>query len=1512
MKSHKSIDKKLITICTTLPVVSTTSVLAETTGTNNIQNPHLPNFVEGELNTGINSISRDKGVDLKASLTNSYPEEGEFRDKVELGGFDNEIKTSVKSISAYFPAKFQQQNLQSGKYPEGKSKDNHKTALQTHDLKAENKNHQQVNNQIHNPIFKSPDSLISPPELNYPELPQTLSSFPGKTENSQVTLEHKLQQKAEITSDNQSIPLIVNTNQHQELENKPENTTQFTATVAQENKSTVKINATNGVIPSSVVDTSIAVSDNIAQKVVNTNNNIPSHPVNQSTSTILAPNPVNTNNTDISQSVTLSPAKTISPQAVNTNNTKNNDISPHPVNPPLSISISPPIAEKISPSQQSFLKTNSDYFPDHTASLSTLTNNNPIKTNTAKIHQDQQDKTEELLILTPLSGETTQKTTKLAIQYPSHLQATVTINGKSIDPQLPNHLQTDSIQKLNTQIWYNLPLQIGENTITATLDNGKTSTVKITRQHQQTLILLTPLDEPRVPADGRSTVKIKGQITNTSHEIIREHIPVTLTTTAGKFIGVDNDADAPGFQVMARNGEFTVELQASLEPQNVNVRAAIDNWQQQNNFDTVPQAYTNIEFITNLRPSLATGSINLRIGGGGTNYHGRFRDFLNPRKIGRTDLDLDAAVFATGKIGDWLFTGAYNSDRNLNEDCLGDTRLFGGGQVCERVYPVYGDGGTVTATTPSIDSVYARLERTPNIPGAESDYFLWGDYHTQEFARPSQLFSGMTRQLHGFKGNYNLGNLQVTALLANNIEGFVRDTIAANGTSGYYFLRSRNLVPGSENVFIESEEINRPGTVVKRQSLSRGADYEIDYERGTIMFRSRIFATELNPLGNTLTNRIVVTYQNRGGNGSKLYGGRLQYNFRQKIPHNNIPPGNYKTYTPFLATSYLWEDQNGANWQLLSVDAYIPWGKTGQIIGEYARSRHNSLALGNMQGSAYRLEATGKITPDLQAKAFYRSVSENFANNATWSFVPGQTRYGASLAGKLSSTTSFHLGYDHEDNFGIAPALRTNSFDLFNPQPQPLPGTKVDNSLTTLRAGIEQKMGDGNIGVEYINRQRQDRIDNRFHGNAHQIRSYGSIPVTASLTFHAQNELNLGQSDALYPNRTTLGLDWNLYPGVTVRLAHQFFAGGLLKGNSITSLDTLFSHQFNQDTSVTGRYSIFSGIDGMNDQAAIGLNHRIRLAPGLKLNLGYERIQNHILGNTAAGIRFAQPYTTGQTGFTLGNLSGNSYSIGLDYTDNPYFQANARVEYRDGEGGNNLVISAAAAGKLSTALTAAIRYQQAAGANQLLGDLPNTANLRFGLAYRDPRNDKFNALLGYEYRLNPTTTPETLLTGNGNGSTEHVFAAEAIYAPHWQWEFYGKYAFRNHTSYLADNFTNTSTAYLAQLRATYQLGYRTDVAVEGRWLGQPSVGFNEFAIALESGYYLTPDLRIGVGYAFGSADDRDFTGYRSAGGPYLNITYKINELFAGFGRQKPAPKQQQESEIVVEKTGDRRQDTGGD
>ena len=83
-----------------------------------------------------------------------------------------------------------------------------------------------------------------------------------------------------------------------------------------------------------------------------------------------------------------------------------------------------------------------------------------------------------------------------------------------------------------------------------------------------------------------------------------------------------------------------------------------------------------------------------------------------------------------------------------------------------------------------------------------------------------------------------------------------------------------------------------------------------------------------------------------------------------------------------------------------------------------------------------------------------------------------------------------------------------------------------------------------------------------------------------------------------------------------------------------------------------------------------------------------------------------------------------------------------------------------------------------------------------------------------------------------------------------------------------------------------------------RWIGQSLTGFNETGFLLEAGYYLTPNLRVAAGYSFGDINnDRDFDGSRSQGGFYATLSFKVNELFNGFGLQKVAPPQQQESQI---------------
>jgi hypothetical protein len=1114
-------------------------------------------------------------------------------------------------------------------------------------------------------------------------------------------------------------------------------------------------------------------------------------------------------------------------------------------------------------------------------------------------------------ILSPQSGIAGTRSTNLVVQYGADTQIEVSVNQNPIDPETPTQIERDETQNLITQGWYNIPLEAGKNTLTVQGSNGTSASVELDVEDTAIRLNVAPVGNPRVVADGRSIITIAGQLTDENGQAIAEDVEVTLTASAGEFVDADQDEDQPGFQTLARQGQFSARLQSTLDAQKVRIRAAVEEQEVEIQESLVPapstlEAYTQVEFITNLRPSLVSGVVNLRIGQSGTDFWGSRREFLNPDLIDDgTEVDLEGAVFATGRIGEWLFTGAYNSERPLNETCDGITRLFRGPQFCEQQYPVYGDSSNVDYLTPSKDSVYLRFERTSPVPGAEPDYVMWGDYNTQELTRASQLFSATTRALHGFKGNYNFGNLQLTAFYSPDVQGFQRDTIVPNGTSGYYFLSRRLLVEGSENIFIETEELNRPGTVIERRPLRRGPDYEIDYDRGTLLFRRPIQATKFNFFGTdvieprenvpegavgatTLVQRIVVTYQHEGieGDDTDIYGGRLQYNFSQEFGLES-----------WIGATYLQEDQGTQDFELYGADFLVPLGRNGQFIGEYAHSTHNSPFLGNVSGSAYRFELYGSILGNLNGRAYYRSVEEGFANNATFSFTPGQTRYGAAIAAQVTSTTSLQVGYDHEENFGIAPAVRTDFFDLFNPVPVPLPGTRVDNELTTIRAGIQQQIGNASLGVDYVNRSREDRVSNLFQGDASQLVSRLGIPITPSLAFRAQNELNLGSSDPLYPDRTTFGLDWAVHPGVTLRLAHQFFDGGLFDDNSITSLDTLVEHRFSENTVVTGRYSVISGFGRVTGQGAIGLNHGWVIAPGLRLNLGYEHIFNDIFTPTAAGERFPQPYAVGQTAASLGLFGGDTYSVGLEYTESPDFKASARFEHRTGSGNNNTVISAAAAGKLSPALTALASYEQANFSNQLIEGLGDSATLRLGLAYRNPYNDRWNALLRYEYRKNPSTIPETLLIGSGTGSREHLVAGEAIYSPNWRWEFYGKGAFRTSTTFLADNFSNSSSIFLTQLRAAYRLNYRMDLAVEGRWIGQPSENFNEFGVALETGYYLSPDLRLYLGYSFGSVDDRDFTGYRSEGGPYLGITFKVNELFGGFGRQRVSPSQQQESQV---------------
>jgi hypothetical protein len=726
------------------------------------------------------------------------------------------------------------------------------------------------------------------------------------------------------------------------------------------------------------------------------------------------------------------------------------------------------------------------------------------------------------------------------LQFTEGATVELRVNGRSIDSSSVGRTETDSIKHIVTQTWYGVVFDRGENILSAKATlNGVTSEevsmpIQVSGKAKELKIETV---EARIPADGRSTATVRGQLLDESGNRANQEAVITLNTSAGEFIGEDADPDLEGFQVQAKAGAFTATLRSPLDAQTVTIQAKAADL----------ETFTQIQFETALRQEpLFTGFVDLRIGARGTNFYDSFRDFLPLDENNDTEIDLTSAFLTTGSIGQWNFIGAFNSDRPLNEDSDGNNRLFRTYQDSEKDYPIYGYTSKTDIVAPSLDRVYLRLERTSPIELADPDYVMWGDYNTEEFATASQEFSAVSRQLHGFKGNYNWGNLQFTGLYANNTEGFQRDTVVPDGTSGFYFLSRRLLVPGSEDIYIELEKLNDPGNVVSRQRLNLTTDYEIDYDRGTLLFREPVFRTDVDANGDILVRRIVATYQFESTDkDSNLFAGRLRYYFDRDFER-----------ATWLGTTYFREDRVDRDFQLYGFDALISLGDRGKFIAEYANSSNATTFASSVNGSAYRLELLGNITDKISGQTYYHTAERGFANNATVSFVPGQTRYGGDIQAAVSPTTNLKFQYEHQNNFGVAPRPIDTLTEFLDPLSDPIPGSAVDNSLTTISAGVQQTIKDAQLDVDLRWRDREDRLPPKdLSDSSTQLRSRLSVPLTDRLTFNALNEISLSaNSDSVFSDRTGLGLDWEFVPGTTLSFAQQWFTSGVNQGDSLTSL----------------------------------------------------------------------------------------------------------------------------------------------------------------------------------------------------------------------------------------------------------------------------------------------------------------------------------------------------------------------
>ncbi|MEY4500182.1 MAG: hypothetical protein RIS52_72, partial [Pseudomonadota bacterium] len=189
--------------------------------------------------------------------------------------------------------------------------------------------------------------------------------------------------------------------------------------------------------------------------------------------------------------------------------------------------------------------------------------------------------------------------------------------------------------------------------------------------------------------------------------------------------------------------------------------------------------------------------------------------------------DARIALYAKGRVkGKWLLTLAYDSDKSR------DDSRFGGVIDPDAYYTIYADRTERRYDAQSQRRLYVKLER-PQF------YALFGDYETN-ISEPQ--LSRYNRSFNGLKAEFRSEKVGVTAFAADTPFRHRREEIQGTGLSGPYALATRDIVPNSERITLETRDRFQSQRIVETRVLVRHIDYDIDYVAGTLRFREPILS----------------------------------------------------------------------------------------------------------------------------------------------------------------------------------------------------------------------------------------------------------------------------------------------------------------------------------------------------------------------------------------------------------------------------------------------------------------------------------------------------------------------------------------------------------------------------------------------------------------------------------------------------------------------------------------------
>jgi len=986
--------------------------------------------------------------------------------------------------------------------------------------------------------------------------------------------------------------------------------------------------------------------------------------------------------------------------------------------------------------------------------------------------------------------------------------------------------------------WRGIDIEDGRNVVIATVKDSDGNVIKTLREEiwfVKTIARATPVPtESILVADGRTAPEIAIRLEDQSGRPVHAgrittvnlEPPYRLFDESGdnRLREQSEDLIAP---LSARqdlsigaDGILRVKLEPTLRTGKVTVMATLDNGRQ------VPiYMYLEPEKRDWILVGLAEGSVgydNVSGNSVGLDATGNIADDVIT--------DGRVAFFAKGLIkGDWLLTLGVDTDRRRgNRD-----GAFRDEIDPNAFYTLYGDRSYQEFEGNSRYPIYVKLEK-------RQAYAVFGDYETN--ITEGRLTS-YNRRFTGLKAEYLGDNIQVLGFAAETNQGFVKDELPADGTSGTYQLSNERILSQSEQIIIETRDRFRPDVILESKTLVRFLDYTLDYLTGQLIFRLPVDATDanLNP------NVIVVDYEtSEDAERNVTFGGRVQ----AQVLGNKVQ----------LGSTFVREDGSalaaGAEQIQVGVDVIADVTDNTQIRAEYAVTDNNGV---NGVTADAKLVEIVHNSEKLTGEAFFREEEAGFGLGQRASNTNGVRRFGARGNYTLSEFEDEKTGRRGQNRIE-AQAFREENLSTGD--------TRNTGEVLATHDGSKLSVSGGFRAV------RDDIVngDDRQSTLAVARASY-RIPKHGA-TIQLSHEQPLGGDDEVsaFPQRTTVGIDKTLGDRATVSIRHEINDGfGINAQNTVVGVTaTPWA-----GGTVTANTDAVTNDSGRRLGATIGVDQLVKLGDKWAVSGG---IRSRRVLDT--DVEFSQVTPDAAISPFEVNEDFTSAYVGATYRSDKT-SGSVRLETRQSGGqgngqsssqGDTYIATAGAARELTETLSfaGAARGVVTETRDNIIGNDDTTSQLdvRLGGAWR-PRDEKTIVFNRFDYNR----TDDVL----GQKTTKLVnnFAANTLLNDRWQLST--NWGVKNvKTEIAGQDLSNTSLLLGAETR--FDITEKIDVGFRGQYLSNTVGDGRSFSYGPSIGVSPVKNVWINAGYNFSGFRDDDFEAAEfSREGIYLQMRLKFDQ-----------------------------------